>query len=51
VLAWPAEPGCDEQRAGPLPGAVHNLTAARIWGILRELAAVGRGVGCGGARN
>jgi hypothetical protein len=26
---------------GPLPGAVHDLTAARIWGILRELAASG----------
>jgi hypothetical protein len=25
----------------PLPGAVHDLTAARIWGILRELAASG----------
>ena len=24
-----------------LPGAVHDLTAARIWGILRELAAAG----------
>jgi hypothetical protein len=27
--------------SGPLPGAVHNLTAARIWGIIRELAALG----------
>jgi hypothetical protein len=27
--------------SGPLPGAVHDLTAARIWGIIRELAAVG----------
>jgi DDE superfamily endonuclease/Helix-turn-helix of DDE superfamily endonuclease len=27
--------------SGPLPGAVHDLTAARIWGILRELAACG----------
>jgi hypothetical protein len=27
--------------SGPLPGAVHDLTAARIWGILRELAAAG----------
>jgi hypothetical protein len=26
---------------GPLPGAVHDLTAARIWGIVRELAAAG----------
>lgn len=26
---------------GPLPGAVHDLTAARIWGIVRELAASG----------
>ena len=25
----------------PLPGAVHDLKAARIWGILRELAAAG----------
>ena len=25
----------------PLPGAVRDLTAARIWGILRELAASG----------
>ena len=27
--------------SGPLPGAVHDLTAARIWGILRELAGAG----------
>jgi hypothetical protein len=27
--------------SGPLPGAVHDLTAARIWGMLRELAASG----------
>jgi DDE superfamily endonuclease len=27
--------------SGPLPGAVHDLTATRIWGILRELAAAG----------
>jgi DDE superfamily endonuclease len=27
--------------SGPLPGAIHDLTAARIWGILRELAAPG----------
>ena len=27
--------------SGPLPGAVHDLTAARIWGIIRELAATG----------
>jgi hypothetical protein len=25
----------------PAPGAVHDLTAARIWGIVRELAASG----------
>jgi DDE superfamily endonuclease/Helix-turn-helix of DDE superfamily endonuclease len=25
--------------SGPLPGSVHDLTAARIWGTLRELAA------------
>ena len=27
--------------SGPLPGATHDLAAARIWGILRELAATG----------
>ena len=27
--------------SGPLPGAVHDLTAARIWGLVRELAAAG----------
>jgi hypothetical protein len=27
--------------SGPLPGAVHDLTAARIWGIVRELADAG----------
>ena len=27
--------------SGPLPGAVHDLTAARILGIVRELAAAG----------
>jgi hypothetical protein len=27
--------------SGPLPGSMHDLTAARIWGILRELAATG----------
>ena len=27
--------------SGPLPGAAHDLTAARIWGIIRELAAAG----------
>jgi hypothetical protein len=27
--------------SGPLPGAVHDLTAARIWGIVRELAGAG----------
>ena len=27
--------------SGPLPGAAHDLTAARIWGILRELADCG----------
>src|SRR3989440_1626764 len=25
--------------SGPLPGAVHDLTAARIWGIIAELTA------------
>jgi hypothetical protein len=27
--------------SGALPGAVHDLNAARIWGIVRELAAAG----------
>jgi hypothetical protein len=27
--------------SGPLPGAVHDLTAARIWGIIQDLAACG----------
>ena len=27
--------------SGPLPGTVHDLTAARIWGVVRELAASG----------
>ena len=27
--------------SGPLPGSVHDLTAARIWGIVRHLAASG----------
>jgi hypothetical protein len=27
--------------SGALPGAVHDLTAARIWGIMHELAAAG----------
>jgi hypothetical protein len=27
--------------SGPLPGAVHDMTAARIWGIVAELAASG----------
>ena len=41
--------------SGPLPGAVHDLTAARIWGILRELAASGlivladKGYACAGS--
>jgi len=39
--------------SGPLPGAVHDLTAARIWGIIREMAALGLIVladkGCHGA--
>ena len=30
--------------SGPLPGAVHDLTAARIWGIVRALAASGLAV-------
>jgi hypothetical protein len=27
--------------SGALPGAVHDLTAARIWAIIRQLAAAG----------
>src|SRR5262249_44548524 len=27
--------------SGPLPGAIHDLTAARIWGIIRQLADAG----------
>jgi hypothetical protein len=27
--------------SGALPGAVHDLTAARIWGIVRRLVAAG----------
>jgi hypothetical protein len=27
--------------SGPLPGATHDLSAARVWGIVRELAASG----------
>src|ERR1700745_1911407 len=27
--------------SGPLPGAVHDLAATRIWGTIRELAAAG----------
>ena len=35
-----ASPGGDIRWvSGPLPGAVHDLTAARIWGIIGELAA------------
>ena len=30
--------------SGPLPGSAHDLTAARIWGVLRELAATGLAV-------
>jgi hypothetical protein len=48
VIAGPA--GDIVRVCGPLPGAVHDLTAARIWGILRELAAAGlvtlAGTGC-----
>ena len=37
-----ASPAGDTLRVpGPLPGAVHDLTAAQIWGIIREMAAVG----------
>jgi DDE superfamily endonuclease/Helix-turn-helix of DDE superfamily endonuclease len=27
--------------SGPLPGSVHDLTAARIWGIIRQMSAAG----------
>jgi hypothetical protein len=27
--------------SGPLPGSTHDLTAARIWGVLRELERAG----------
>jgi DDE superfamily endonuclease len=27
--------------SGALPGAVHDLTATRIWGIVRQLAGAG----------
>src|SRR5205814_7901087 len=41
--------------SGPLPSATHDLTAARIWGITRELAASGLVVlaetGCRGSRD
>jgi hypothetical protein len=33
VIASPAAPSCGSP--GRLPGAVHDLTAARIWGIVR----------------
>jgi hypothetical protein len=37
-----ASPGSDILWvSGPLPGAVHDLAAARIWGIICELAASG----------
>jgi DDE superfamily endonuclease/Helix-turn-helix of DDE superfamily endonuclease len=39
VIASPA--GKIAWVSSPLPGAVHDLTAARIWGILRQLAASG----------
>ena len=35
--------------SGALPGAVHDIKAARIWGIVRELAAAGL-VTLGGSR-
>jgi hypothetical protein len=31
----------DRKSSGALPGAVHDLTAARIWGIIQQLAACG----------
>ena len=36
--------------SGPLPGAVHDLKAARIWGIVRELATAGLVSTAGGLR-
>ena len=38
VISAPTARSCGSPAA---PGAVHDLTAARIWGILRELAASG----------
>ena len=34
----PATDGEILQASGPLPGAVHDLNAARIWGTVREPA-------------
>jgi DDE superfamily endonuclease len=42
VIASPDGASCGVP--GPLPGAVHDLTAARLWGIIRELAASGLAV-------
>ena len=39
LVRFPAAPY--QMRSGPLPGAVHDLTAARIWDIVAELAASG----------
>ena len=39
VIAGPA--GDIGGVSGPLPGALNDLTAARIWGIVAELAASG----------
>ena len=39
VIAGPA--GDIVGVSGPLPGALNDLTAARIWGIVAELAASG----------
>jgi hypothetical protein len=40
VIATPAEDIV--WVSGPLPGSVHGMKAAWIWGIERELAAAGR---------
>jgi hypothetical protein len=39
VISSPA--GTILRVSGPLPGSVHDLTAARTWGIVREFAAAG----------
>jgi hypothetical protein len=45
LLRSPAITASDDRLlrvSGPLPGSVHDLKAARIWGIIRALAATVR---------